>query len=152
MVLFAFAEQSIRLIPDGTMFLHIAIILVMIWVLNRTFFRPINRVLQARERNRGGATNDADAILDEAVAKRREYDAGIREARNRGYEVIERERAEAVNERHEAMARAKEESARRVADEKADLEAQTNAARAEIAAEAERLSDRIADNILKARA
>ena len=44
---FAFVVQ---LFPDGTIFIHIALTLIMIWVLNRTFFRPINRVLEPREK------------------------------------------------------------------------------------------------------
>lgn len=43
--------QEVRLVPDGTLFVHIAIILIMIWVLNRTFFRPVNRIIESRERN-----------------------------------------------------------------------------------------------------
>ena len=55
MVVLAFAEGSgIQLVPDGTILIHIALILLMIWVLNRTFFRPINRVIQSHEKNKGG--------------------------------------------------------------------------------------------------
>ena len=43
-----FAENSIQLVPDGTLLLHILIILVMIFVLNATLYKPINRVLAAR--------------------------------------------------------------------------------------------------------
>ena len=61
MILLAFAE-SIQLFPDGTLFIHIALILLMIWVLNRTFFRPINRIIQSREKHSGGHASEADPV------------------------------------------------------------------------------------------
>jgi F0F1-type ATP synthase membrane subunit b/b' len=52
--MFFLAFADIQLVPDGTILIHIALILLMIWLLNRTFFRPINRVIAAREKNKGG--------------------------------------------------------------------------------------------------
>jgi hypothetical protein len=43
-----FAENSIQLVPDGTLLLHVLIILVMVYVLNATLFKPINLILEAR--------------------------------------------------------------------------------------------------------
>ena len=53
MTILAFAE-SIQLVPDGTIVLHIAIIITMVFVLNKILFKPINSVLEEREsRTRG---------------------------------------------------------------------------------------------------
>jgi len=49
-VILGFAEDSIQLVPDGTMVLHVIIILIMVYVLNATLFKPINQVLAAREK------------------------------------------------------------------------------------------------------
>ncbi len=150
MFLLAFFEQSIQLFPDGTIFIHIAMILVMIWVLNRTFFRPINRVIEDREKNQGGSGNEADKILEEAASKNSSYNKAMLDARNEGYSLIEREKAAAVSEREAAVAKAKAESAADLGEQKSRLEAQTLAARAAVAAEAEKLADKIAGTILKA--
>jgi F0F1-type ATP synthase membrane subunit b/b' len=88
MVLLAFAE-SIQLFPDGTLFIHIALILLMIWVLNRTFFRPINRIIEAREKQKGGHGSEADAILSDVGEKQAKYNQGLLAARGEGYELIE---------------------------------------------------------------
>ena len=63
MIFLAFAENSIQLVPDGTLFLHIAIILIMVFVLNRTLFKPINRILDERERRTRGRSGEAHDIL-----------------------------------------------------------------------------------------
>ncbi|MGD9560801.1 MAG: ATP synthase F0 subunit B [Pyrinomonadaceae bacterium] len=149
MFLLAFAEQSIQLFPDGTLFIHIGLILVMIWVLNRTFFRPINRVIEDREKHKGGAGGEAEKILGDVAEKEGRYNKALLEARNEGYELIEKERSTAVAERSAKVARAKEDAAKTLAEQKAQLEAQTAAARTAIAAEADKLSDTIAANILK---
>jgi F-type H+-transporting ATPase subunit b len=149
MYLLAFAE-SIQLFPDGTLFIHIALILLMIWVLNRTFFRPINRIIESREKHKGGRGGEAETILKDVADKQARYNKSMLEARSEGYEVIEKLRAEAVAERQAKIAQAKEETAQAFADEIKQLEDQTSEARALIAKEAEEMSDKIAANILRA--
>lgn len=149
MFLLAFAAQSIQLFPDGTIFVHIALILVMMWILNRTFFRPINRIIHDREKHKGGRGTEAEKILGEAAEKERRYNKALLEARSEGYELIEKERTAAVAERQVKVTRAKDETARGLVEQKSELEAQVVAARAAIVTEAEQLADKITANILK---
>ena len=148
MYLLAFAE-SIQLFPDGTLFIHIALILLMIWVLNRTFFRPINRIIESREKHKGGRGGEAETILKDVADKQRRYSNSLLEARSEGYDLIEKQRAAAVAERQARLAKAKEETAQSLADEKKQLQEQTDAARVSIAREAEEMADKIAANILR---
>lgn len=146
----AFAEESaIRLVPDGTLFVHIALILLMIWILNRTFFRPINRVLAARDKNKGGRSTEAQDILQQVDNKLATYDSTMREARSEGYELIESERAAATADRQSRLETVKQEVAETVETEKSAIQEQTEQARAEIAAEAKKLAEKISSNILK---
>ena len=144
------AFAAVQLVPDGTLFIHIALILLMIWILNRTFFRPINRVIETRERNKGGRFGEAESILREVSEKQTKYNQAMLEARHKGYEMIEAERAAAVANREAKIGATKEETERRLAQGKAQLEAQTAEARRSIAAEADRLADKISANILRA--
>ena len=148
MFLLAFAE-SIQLFPDGTLFIHIALILLMIWVLNRTFFRPINRVLETRERQKGGAGSEAEKILADVSEKEARLNQAMLGARSEGYDLIEKERNSAIETRSRKLADAKTETSQRLADEKRALEAQAVAARAAIETEADVLADRIAATVLK---
>ena len=148
MVFLAFAE--IYLVPDGTMLIHIALILLMIWLLNRTFFRPINRVLEAREKHKGGRFGEAAGILQQVGEKQTRYDAALLEARSKGYELIEKERSQAVSARQSEIEQVKSEVASNIAQEKEELERQTVEARAAIAKEAEQMAEKISSNLLKA--
>ena len=148
MFLLAFAE-SIQLFPDGTIFVHIALILVMIWVLNRTFFGPINRILETRERQKGGAGSEADRILADVAEKEAKLNQAMLGARSEGYALIEKDREAAVEARMRRLAGAKSETSQRLADEKLSLQEQAASARTEIEAQAEVMADRIAANVLK---
>jgi len=146
MVLLAF--QEVRLVPDGTIFIHIALILLMIWVLNRTFFRPINRVIESRERNKGGRSSEAQEILKNIGEKQSRYEAAMLEARNEGYGLIERERTQAVANRQEKIGVVKEEVAQFIVRENQELDRQTVEIKASVAQEAEKMAQRISSNIL----
>jgi len=146
MVLLAF--QEVRLVPDGTIFIHIALILLMIWVLNRTFFRPVNRVIESRERNKGGRSSEAQEILKNIGEKQSRYEAAMLEARNEGYGLIERERTQAVANRQEKIGVVKEEVAQFIVRENQELDRQTVEIKASVAQEAEKMAQRISSNIL----
>ena len=148
MHLLAFAE-SIQLFPDGTIFVHIALILLMIYILNRTLYRPINRVLEAREKNKGGHFGEAEQILGTVAQKESHYSTELLEARSAGYEMIEKEQKSAVREREEKLAAGKAATAERLSAGRAEIDSQTSAARAAIAANAEEMADKISAGILK---
>ena len=143
------AFQSVELVPNGYLFLHIAMILLMIYILNRTFFRPINRILESRERNKGGHSSEADEILKSVEEKKLKYDAVMLEARSKGYELIEKERSEAILAKQTTINSVKEEVALTTAKEREELERQTNEARTMLAGEAEKMAEKISSNILK---
>ena len=84
MTFVAFAENSIQLVPDGTLFLHIIIILIMVFVLNATLFKPINRILEERERRTRGRSGEAHDILQRVEEKVTQYERTLREARSEG--------------------------------------------------------------------
>ena len=151
MVLLAFAESAaVQLVPDGTLFIHIALILVMIWVLNRTFFRPINRIIEAREKNKGGHSAESENLLKEVSEKETKYNEALREARSKGYALIEKERGKALSKKQEKLDTAKEEIHQKLTEETTELERQTAEARQTIATEAEKMAEKISSNILRA--
>lgn len=147
--MFLLLFQEVRLVPDGTMFIHIALILLMIWVLNRTFFRPINRILESRERSKGGRSGEAQQILKQVGEKQQRYNEAMLKARSEGYKLIENERGAAIAQRQQTVSAVKEEVTQKIEREKKELEQQTIAARAAIAADAEQIAEKISTNLLK---
>src|SRR3977135_149394 len=93
------AENSIQLVPDGTLILHVLIILLMVYVLNATLFKPINQILEAREKRTRGRLTEAQEILANVSEKLREYEHALRAARTEAYAFTEHERAGAMEDR-----------------------------------------------------
>jgi F0F1-type ATP synthase membrane subunit b/b' len=148
MITLAFA--GIQLFPDGTLFIHIALILIMIWLLNRTFFKPINEVLERRSRQKVGRGGEAEDILREVAEKQKQYEKAMLDARSESYEMIESERTAAVDLRQKTISDARQAAAESVLREKARLRDEVADVKVQIALEAERMADKITSNILKA--
>src|ERR1051326_7025485 len=72
-VIFGFAEDSIQLVPDGTLVLHVIIILIMVYVLNATLYKPINQILASREKRTRGRLSEAQEIMQSVSEKTGEY-------------------------------------------------------------------------------
>ncbi len=144
------AFAGIQLFPDGTLFIHIALILIMIWALNRTFFKPVNTIIQKRSKQKAGRGGEADDILRDVAEKQKKYEKEMLAARSASYELIENERTAAVEDRQKKIADAKAEATAFVGSEKEAVRDAVAAAKVEIALEAEKMADRISSNILKA--
>ncbi|HEX8136426.1 MAG TPA: hypothetical protein VF544_02440 [Pyrinomonadaceae bacterium] len=129
MIFLGFAENSIQLVPDGTLFVHIALILIMVAVLNATLFKPINRILEERERRTRGRSGSAREILRDVEEKMSLYERTLREARSEGYRLMEQERATAMRERQIKLDAVREEIGRSIAEQKEAINAQVERAR-----------------------
>ncbi len=131
------------------MFLHIAIICVMVYVLNRTLFKPINEILQRREaRIKGAGSGSASDLLQQVEDKTRHYETTLREARGEGYRRIENERNAALRERQEKIGTVKTEIGSLLEAQKATIAAQVAESRVTLQSEAQRIAQDIGARIL----
>jgi F-type H+-transporting ATPase subunit b len=144
----AFAENSIQLVPDGTLFFHIILIVLMVFILNATLFRPVNKILEERERRTHGRSGEAQEILMRVEASIEKYERSLREARGEGYQLLERQRAEALNRRQSQVSSLREELGRRVEEEKSAIEQQAQDARARLEGDTARIAGEISHQIL----
>lgn len=146
--LLGFAGNSIQLVPDGTLILHIAIIIVMVIVLNRTLFKPVNRILAERDRRTRGVKSESEQTLVRIDQSLRQYEMKLRGARAEGYELLEQQRAEAIRERERLIASAKDLISQQTFSEKAAIRAQAEVARTTLSKEARKMASRISSQIL----
>jgi F-type H+-transporting ATPase subunit b len=147
MTILAFAE-SIQLVPDGTIVLHIAIIITMVFVLNRLLFRPINRILEEREsrtRGRSGEARETIRRVEESLAN---YENSLRNARTEGYRLLEQQQAEAFGARQQRLGLVRQEVEAQIEEQKGVIRAQADEARATLESEARRIASGISSQIL----
>ena len=144
----AFAENSIQLVPDGTLILHVIIILVMVFVLNATLYKPINRILEAREKRTRGRVSEAQEIMTDVSQKLANYEKQLRQARADAYALSEQERTAAMQDRQQKLNEMREQLASSIAKEKQLIAQQAEAARASLEDESHRIASDISSRVL----
>jgi F-type H+-transporting ATPase subunit b len=148
MILLILAENSIQLVPDGTLFFHILLFLVMIAALNVLLYKPVLRVLEERERLTVGRRREARELLNLVDEKLGRYERALREARAEGYRLLERVRAEAMEERQKRLSEVREEIAHLIAREKLEIAKQAEEAQRILEQESRRIAAEIGRHIL----
>ncbi|HEU5459275.1 MAG TPA: ATP synthase F0 subunit B [Pyrinomonadaceae bacterium] len=143
------AEASIQLVPDATLLLHLLVIGVMVFVLNRTLLKPINQILAEREKQITGQLSEASALKAETEEKLRKYNETLREARTDGYRLLEKERAEALKQKEEKLRGYRDEMSKEVAQKVEATRKQEEAVRGELESQATSISDLITSRILR---
>jgi F-type H+-transporting ATPase subunit b len=144
-----FADDSIQLVPDGTLVLHVIIILVMVYVLNATLYKPINEILESREKRTKGRLSEAQEIMQSVTEKASDYERSLRQARTEAYAFAEARRAEALKERQQKLNEMRAQLVQSVATEKKTIEQQAAEARASLGVEARRLAVEIGSRVLQ---
>ena len=144
----AFAE-SIQLIPDGTILIHIVIIISMVFILNRLLFRPVLRTLSDREARTHGRTDEARETLRKVGERLSNYENSLRQARAEGYGLLERQQSEANGERQRKVAEVRREVEEQLGQEKNEIESQVERARATLLGEAEHVAADIKAQVLR---
>jgi F-type H+-transporting ATPase subunit b len=147
---FALAENSIQLVPDGTLLFHLALIVLMVALLNATLLKPINRILEERDRRTKGRLSEAAATLRLVDEKIQDYEARLREARAAGYAAMERERASLSKERERQIGEVKSEIGAWVSKEKERIGADATSVRNALAITARERAHEISQRILRA--
>ena len=148
MVTLGFAE-SIQLVPDGTLVIHIAIIITMVFILNRVLFRPVNRILDERENRTRGRSKEAREIIQRVGDSVSRYEDSLRQARAEGYRLLEQQQAKALDERQNKIASVRKEVEEVIGQERGKIQAQADEARATLRDEARRMAASISSQILR---
>ena len=146
----ALAENSIQLVPDGTLLFHLAVIVMMVALLNATLLEPINRILEERDRRTKGRLSEANQTLLMVDEKLRNYESQLREARAAGYAAMEQERAILSKERERKLAEVKSEAGALVAREKDRIKAEAAEVRNALGTTAQERAREISAQILRA--
>src|SRR5215470_7914724 len=143
------AESSIQLVPDGTLLIHLLMVVVMVAVVNKTLLGPINKILADREKYILGKVDEAQELLKLTEQKSSQYNVALRDARTEGYHLLEKERSQALGEKDERVRVFKEQTHRRLAESIAETREQEKQAQKQLEDQAETLSAMITAQILR---
>jgi F-type H+-transporting ATPase subunit b len=145
----ALAENSIQLVPDGTLFFHIILLILMVYILNVTLFRPINRILEERERQTSGQMGNAQAILNQVQLSIERYEQILRAARAEGYNFLEKQRASAMSERQGLLNSLREDLRTSSEEQKHLIQAQAGRARVQLEKDSYQIAVAVSQQVLR---
>ena len=148
MVFLGFAENTIQLVPDGSLVLHVVLVLVMVGVLKITLYAPISRILEERERLGKHGFDEASAVLTRVEAKGSHYEGALREARTEGYRFLEQEKEETLRVREQRLGGVKEEASAWTLGQLREIERQAAEAGRTLRAESGKSAARICSEIM----
>ena len=145
------AEASIQLVPDATLLLHLVLVVVMVFVLNRTLLKPINDILSEREKQITGRLREAEAMAAESQEKLKQYNETLREARTAGYRLLEKERAASLKEKEQQLRQERDELSQKVSSQIDQIRKQEQAVKGELESQAATIGNLISSQILRRR-
>ena len=144
-------EAQIQLVPDGTLLLHLLMVAIMVFILNRTLLKPINRILAEREKQIAGRLKEAQALAAETEEKRKKYHDALHAARVDGYKLLEKERADGLKEKDEKVRLYREQTSREVATQLNNIKRQEQSVKQELETQAASISSLISAQVLRRR-
>ena len=144
-------EAQIQLVPDGTLLLHLLMVVVMVYILNRTLLKPINRILAEREKQVEGRLKEAQTLAAETEQKLKKYNDALHNARVEGYKLLEKERADGLKEKDEKVRLYREQASREVATQLDNIKRQEQSVKQELETQAASISSLISSQVLRRR-
>jgi F-type H+-transporting ATPase subunit b len=149
LAIFILALQADNILSiDGSFLFIFFLVFCLIFILNATLFRPINQVLDERERLSSGRMSEAQRIMAQYEERLRRYEEQVRATRAESYQRLEAQRRAALAHRQEIIAQVKAETAEQITAAKQEIAAQTSAARASLEREARTMAVSISSRIL----
>ena len=143
----ALAESVLSI--DGSFLFIFFSILLLIYILNHTLFKPINRVLDERERLGAGRIGEARRMLGEYEERLKRYESRLRDARGEAYQRLEAGRREAILDRQRMIAEVKAETTARIDAAKHEIAEQAAGAKKNLENEARAMAATISSQILR---
>lgn len=148
LMMLSLAENSIQLVPDATLIVHVLLIVLMVAILNKTLFTPINRVLAKREHRSRGRLQETRRLLATIEGHLAIYEDALRAARAEGYRLLELQRTEEMQEREVRLASTRDEIARMVEVEKRSIDRQAEEGRRALEVDTQKLGLEISAQVL----
>jgi F-type H+-transporting ATPase subunit b len=144
-------EASIQLVPDGTLLVHLLMVVVMVFILNRTLLRPLNQILAEREKQIAGRLQEAEELAADTEQKLKKYNEALHDARVEGYKLLEKERADALKEKDEKVRQHREQTSSEVAAQLDNIKRQEQSVKQELETQAASISNLISAQVLRRR-
>lgn len=147
LIFLALAENILSI--DGSFLFLFILIICLIFILNATLFKPINKILAERERLSSGRMTEAQKLLTQHSERLKRYEDQMRSARDEAWQMLEARRKQALTAQQETMAQARSAATGQLNLAKAEITAQSEIARQKLEQDARAMAVSISSSILQ---
>jgi len=133
---------------DASIIPAILIFLMLVIVLNRLLFKPLQRVQAERESRTTGLMKEAQAKINHQMDLLNKYQATIKAARMEAYRQQDRLRTDAMKKRVDTLAKARTAGELMIQNSRVSILSEVEAAKRQLNHEAQELARGIASTIL----
>ncbi len=126
----------------------IVFVFLLLAVLNRLFFKPLSRTMEARAKATSGALEQARQQAEAAEEKSRQYERSLQGARQGIYRVREQARRDALNEREAAIQKARSEAEASLKQAQRALDEEVAKTKVDLGAAVESLAAEVTETVL----
>jgi F-type H+-transporting ATPase subunit b len=138
----------ITVIPDGSTLIQLINFLVLLWILNLVFFKPIRGVLIQRKEKITGLEEGVEQLAKGVVEKDNAFENGLKEARAKGLKEKEAFIEEASGEEKKIIEEINKKAQAQLAEIKTQVAEETEKARVELEKDIENYAKGIGEKIL----
>ncbi len=146
-VTLALAGNSILSI-DGSFLLIFASVIALIFILNRTLFRPVIAILEERDRLGVGRIKESRQMLAQYEERLKKYEDEIRAARARAFTQFEERRREMLAEHANLIANARNDMRTQVEAAKNEIAVESREARKQLEEDARAMATEITSRLI----
>jgi F-type H+-transporting ATPase subunit b len=133
---------------NSSIFIQIINFLVLIFILNKVLYRPIRGILIERKNRFNGLEKDIDNYQGTAEEKEKDFNQGIKEARNKGLKEKEAILQEAADEEKKIIGEIQEKAQAELARVKDNIRRDTEEVRESLSKEIDDFAQEIGKKIL----
>ncbi len=138
----------IEVIPNGSTFIQLINFLVLLWILNLVFFKPIRNILIQRKETIENLEQGVETLSKDVVEKDNAFENGLKEARVKGLKEKEAFIDEASGEEKKIIEEINKKAQAKLAEIKKQVEEETGKARKDLEQEIGNYAKVIGEKIL----
>jgi len=134
--------------PNWTFVPIVLFLMILTYILNRTFFRPIQKTLDERTSRIDGARREAEEIRKSSQERLSDFDRRMRDARREADQQMAQAKNEALSDKNRLISERRSEVEKMITEAQHDLREKTESARRQLQQQADAFAYQIASHIL----
>lgn len=140
--------SEIQLFPDKTIFIQLAIFLLVLVSLNHFVFKPVLKLIRLRKERTEGERERLKELQEKTEGLVGDYESKMESAKQEGFRIKEGIRREGEAQAQRVIQEAKQASLSQLEKIKKEIERETEGASKQLEKEAEVLSQTLAEKVL----